>query len=117
MSGNRRKQIAPMKRRTQRLAEEIAARDLKNPDLGFFRINKTEDAIVRPHKQLIACLGDNGSSARTDSRIDDGEVDGPGWKVAIARADQKSRRFNILRRDCMAEIENYYIRIDRKDDT
>src|SRR5262245_42189814 len=104
--GDRTENVTPVKCRAYRMAEVLIVRDVINARFCLPRINKAEDAVVRPYEVITAGFNDDRAPRRPHPGINHSDVNRSGRKIVVASAERESGRINILRRDVVRDV-NY----------
>jgi hypothetical protein len=96
--------------------EEISfRRDFHDP-LNFTRCEEiTQDPVVRGNVVSMNPLGQEGLPLASHTRIDHYHMNGPPGKIPIRTVEEKGSFQDILRGYPMAQIDDFYPRVNPKD--
>ena len=115
VSSQRRKEVAAVEGAARIGPTEVGLGDLVYPAIGAIE-DEAEEAVVRPHPQVSAAVESEGTSSRTYTGIDDGQMNGAGGKFARGVAQNKSGGEHVLGRNLVGNIHEPGLRCDAQDD-
>src|SRR5438445_10978904 len=95
-----------MKRFADGMAKELQVRQVMNAPIPFPLANPTEEAVVRPHKELAGAFDQYGPAIGANSRIDDGDMKLAAAKVCINSEQIERAGRNILRGTILSEADS-----------
>src|SRR6266545_7150643 len=116
MSGERRKDIAPVKGGAHRVAKTFFARRVQHTPCLLTRIDITEETIVRSDEIVLPSRHHYRATRGADSWIHHRQMNRARRKMMRASAERESRGCDVLCRNFVREINHPGGGIDREDD-
>src|SRR6266550_7070056 len=99
------------------MAKVLFISDMKDARFTFPFDYVTENAVIRSDKHLVPGHDQNRTPGRTDTRIDNCQVNCLRRKGSVRSQQSESAGINIVRRYLMCDVNEIYVWISGKDAT
>lgn len=73
------------------MAEILVSCDVEDVNVRLPRVYKTENSVVRPDEKMFSSFDNDCAPRRSNAGINHHDVNRPGRKIVVARAEDESR--------------------------